>query len=106
MPKVSGINVLGKKDMAARKTTPKKQQPLRNRDWALDQISKKHPRYHPLIAMVDIAQKKQFTKRDREAFGYHAEIARFIVPKPKMLDLSQLGEGIGQGPGEVTIKWG
>ena len=94
--------------MAARRTrsrTRKKEQPLRSRDWALNEISTKHERYHPLVSMVDIAQKRSYTKRDREAFGYHAEIAKYIVPKPKMLDLSNLGEGLGEGPGEVIIRW-
>ncbi len=77
----------------------------RTRKWALEQIDRQHPGFHPLIEMVEIAQKPRYARRDRERFGYLSEIARYMVPKPRPLEIITDEDGNPVGSGEITISW-
>lgn len=76
-----------------------------DRKWALEQIAKEHKGFHPLVEMVRIAQAPSYTKHTRERFGYLVEIAKFIVPKPRPLEILVGENGESAGEGKVTIEW-
>ncbi len=77
----------------------------RSRAWAMEQIEKQHPGFHPLIEMVEIAQKRRYARRDRERFGYLTEICKYVVPRPRPLEIITDEDGNPVGSGEITISW-
>lgn len=77
----------------------------RTRRWALEQIEKQFPGFHPLYEMVVIAQKPKYAKRDRERFAYLTEIAKYVVPKPRPLEIIVDDDGQPAGEGKITFEW-
>lgn len=78
---------------------------VRGRKWALEQIEKEYEGFHPLIEMVRIAQKPAYTSRDKVRFGYLVDIAKFMVPKPRPLEILTDDDGNPLGSGKMTIEW-
>ncbi|ODB82747.1 hypothetical protein A3193_18535 [Candidatus Thiodiazotropha endoloripes] len=72
----------GVKTGGRQKGTPNKdKQPL------LDALEGKWPGYHPVIAMAEIANDEKLPKELR--FQAHKEVAQYIEPKKKAVELSQ-----------------
>lgn len=70
--------------------------------WLREQLAKEHPGFNPVIEMVRLYHKAKLTKRDRERFDQLVEIAKYIQPKLKNVEISP---GPGAGDGMLTIKW-
>ncbi len=77
----------------------------RSRAWALEQIDKQHPGFHPLIEMVEIAQKPRYRAHDKARFGFLTEICKYVVPRPRPLEIITDEDGNPVGSGEITISW-
>lgn len=78
----------------------------RTRAWAMEQIEKEYPGFHPLVEMVHIVEKRAYRKHDKERFAYLTEIAKFIVPKPRPLEIVvEDAAGNPAGAGKVTFEW-
>ena len=70
--------------------------------WLRERVEKEWPDFHPVIEMIRIHHKPRLTARDRERFGHLSEIAKFVQPKLKNIEVSP---GPGAADGTLTIKW-
>ncbi len=77
----------------------------RTRKWAMEQIEAQYPGFHPLYEMVVIAQKPKYRAHDKQRFAYLTEIAKFVVPKPRPLEILVGEDGEPMGDGKITIEW-
>lgn len=65
--------------------------PNRERKSLIEMISEKYPDYHPVMAMAEIANNKKADERLR--FNANKEVAKYICPQLKSMELSSNNEG-------------
>ncbi|MEW8074140.1 MAG: hypothetical protein AB2826_27410 [Candidatus Thiodiazotropha sp.] len=72
----------GRKTGGREKGTPNK-----DKQELIDALKEKWPDYHPVIAMAEIAHNEKSSSELK--FQAHKEIAQYIEPKRKAVELSQ-----------------
>lgn len=88
--------------MAEKRTSARTRRAKGQAQWLREQIDKERPGWNPVLEMVQIVHKERISKRDKERFPMLIEIARYVQPKLKMVEVEH---GVAGGDGEVTIRW-
>lgn len=75
-------------------------------EWLREQIKKTRPDWNPVLEMVELHHKRKLTKRDMLRFEMCKDIAQFVQPKVKQVQLDvAAGDDDGKS-GAFVLSWG